>query len=130
MPRKSTKEDKNIYFKSREDAGYTREKACEIMNISQGTLERIEYGTQNATPYDVAAMADAYKKPSLPLLSNLNALNRDKDLLIDIASDGRIAEDELEGFSRITHDLEQMSVSIETMKLWIKSAVAIGAIQK
>ena len=64
MPRRSTKEDKNIYFKSREEAGYTREKACEIMNISQGTLERIEYGTQSATPYDVMIMADAYKKES------------------------------------------------------------------
>ena len=43
MGKKSTKENKNIYQTSREDAGLTREKASELMEfVSADRIEKIE----------------------------------------------------------------------------------------
>lgn len=66
MGRKSIKEDKNIYFKSRENAGMTRETAAEKLQfISADRIERIENERSVPHPDEVLAMADAYKNPSL-----------------------------------------------------------------
>ena len=43
MGKKSTKENKNIYQTSREEAGLTREKASELMEfVSADRIEKIE----------------------------------------------------------------------------------------
>ena len=66
MGKKSIKEDKNIYFQSREEAGLTRAQASEIMGfISESRIEKIESEKTTVQPEDVVAMAEAYKKPSL-----------------------------------------------------------------
>lgn len=33
--------------------------------VSASRIEKIEYGTQSPTPYDVIQMADCYKRPDL-----------------------------------------------------------------
>lgn len=66
MGKKSIKENKNIYFQSREDAGLTRAQASEIMGfISESRIEKIESEKVTVQPEDVVAMAEAYKKPGL-----------------------------------------------------------------
>ena len=66
MGRKSTKEEKTIYQRFREEAGLTREKASEQMDgISVARIEKIEYETQDPTPYDIVQMAKCYKRPDL-----------------------------------------------------------------
>ena len=119
MPRRSTKENKNIYFQSREEAGLTRAQASEATYISESRIEKIEYGQMQINPQDVVAMARAYKKPSLcnyycandceigkesvpelkitnlsqivlTLLSSINELNDEKDKLIRISADDKI----------------------------------------
>ena len=116
--------------------------------LSESRIEKIENGTLNAHPEDVILMADVYNKPELcnyfctnecqigkryvpqvqtvhdlpqiamELLSNLNSLNRDKERLIDITADGKITEDEKEDFELFRQHLSEMSLAIETLKLW------------
>ena len=120
MGRKSIKENKNIYFTSREEAGLTRAQASEkIGYISESRIEKIESGYTNAQPEDVLAFAQAYKKPSLcnyycshecrigqeqvpeikmqslseitlSMLASINSLYEQKSRIIEIAEDGKI----------------------------------------
>lgn len=116
--------------------------------LSASRIEKIENGSLNAHPEDVILMAKVYNKPelcnyfctkecqigekyvpvvetihdlpqiALELLSNLNALNRVKERIIDITADGRITDDELEDFELFRERLSEMSLAIETLKLW------------
>jgi transcriptional regulator with XRE-family HTH domain len=116
--------------------------------LSASRIEKIENGTLSAHPEDVLQMADVFNKPELcnyfcskecpigrkyvphvktvhdlpqitmELLSNLNALNRDKERVIDIAADGKIVESEREDFEVFRQHLTEMSLAIETLKLW------------
>ena len=115
MGKKSVKENKNIYFQCREEAGLTRAQASELMDfISESRIEKIENEKVTVQPEDVVAMAEAYRKPSLcnyycshecrigqeyvpevkisslaeislGILSSINSLGQQKDRLIEIA---------------------------------------------
>lgn len=157
MPRKSTKENKNIYFQAREEAGLTRAQASEATYISESRIEKIEYNQMQINPQDVVAMAKAYKKPSLcnyycandceigkesvpelkftnlsqivlTLLSSINKLSDDKETLIRIAADDKIEPHELSDFISIKKQLDEISVTIETLKLWLNQMIANGDI--
>lgn len=159
MPRRSTKENKNIYFQSREEAGLTRAQASEATYISESRIEKIEYGQMQINPQDVVAMARAYKKPSLcnyycandceigkesvpelkftnlsqivlTLLSSINELNDEKDKLIRISADDKIDPHELSDFVSIKTKLDEISVTIETLKLWLNQMIANGDISR
>ena len=60
---------------------------------------------------------------TVELLSKLNALNRDKDRIIDIAADGKIAADEMEDFNLFCQHLDDMKLAIETLRLWADKTV-------
>ena len=60
----------------------------------------------------------------MELLSNLNALNRDKERIIDITADGQISADEREDFELFREHLSEMSLAIETLKLWVDKELA------
>ena len=61
MGKQSTRENKTIYQLCREEKELTREKASELMaGVSSSRIEKIEYETQEPTPYDVVQMADCY----------------------------------------------------------------------
>ena len=160
MGRKSTKENKNIYQISRENANLTREAAAEQLKfISSDRIEKIENEKSYPHPDEIIAMADCYKNPSLcnyycshecsigreyvpevaakdlsmvtlEMLSTLNTLSKEKDLMIDIAADGEVTEDEMSDFLRIRNSLEDMSLAIESLKLWFENAIASGRIDK
>ena len=160
MGRKSTKENKNIYQISRENAGLTREAAAEQLEfISSDRIEKIENEKSNPPPDEILAMADCYKNPSLcnyycshecpigqqyvpevtakdlsvitlEMLSTLNTLSKEKDRMIDIAADGRVTEDEISDFLRIKDYLENMSLTIESLKLWVENTIASGEIDQ
>ncbi len=156
MSRTSTKEDKSIYQIARENAGMTRAEASEALEfISESSIEKIENGKTMAKPEDVIAMAKAYKCPnlcnqycsgeceigkltvpaikarslseiSLSVLSTLNSLEREKERLIEITEDGEITEDELEDFNRIHNELQKISVTADTLMMWMQNAIADG----
>ena len=152
MGRKSTRENKNIYQTSRENLGYSREMASEKMEfISSDRIEKIENERSLPYPNEILAMADAYKNPSLcnyfcshdcpigqkyvpeipmkelsqitlEMLASLNMLTKEKDRLIEITVDGKITSDELEDFNKIRDKLDQMSMIIDSLKLWVDHA--------
>ena len=159
MEKKTKDIESNVYYQARKRNGLTREKASELMDtISESRLERIEYGTANTLPEDVVEMAAAYNQPSLcnyycshecrigqdtvaeihpsnlaelslGIFNSLNALNAQKDRLMEIAEDGTIRDDEAEDFIKIQENLNKISITIESLKLWISQAVADGKIK-
>ena len=160
MGRKSIKDDKNIYFTSREEAGLTRAQASEFIGtISESRLEKLETDKISIQPEDVVDMARAYKKPELcnyycthecrigkdtvpevkssslseivlVMLSALNALDKQKSRLIDITADGVISDDELPDFVNIQKQLEQIDLTVEALKLWVSNTIAEGKIDQ
>lgn len=158
MGRKSTKENKNIYQISRENAGFTRESAAEALDfISPDRIEKIESEKSLPHPDEILAMADCYKNPSLcnyycshecpigqeyvpevkikdlsqitlEMLASLNIMDQAKNRLIEITVDGVISEDEKEDFERIQNQLAQISMAIDSLELWVQKAVIDGKI--
>lgn len=149
MGKHSTREHKNIYQLSREEQGLTREKASEKMDgVSASRIEKIEYELQEPTPYDVVQMADCYKKPELcnyycshrceigdryvpeieiselphiilETIASLNEISPLTGRLIQISRDGKISDDEIKDFAFISKKLDEVSLAINSLNLWI-----------
>ena len=158
MGRKSTKENKNIYQISREEVGLTREAAAEKMDyISSDRIEKIEYEKSLPHPDEILAMAECYKNPALcnyfcshecpigkeyvpevkmkelsqitlEVLASLNAIEKEKNRLIEITVDGEITEDEMEDFKEIQDRLSKISLAIDSLQLWVQKSIADGKI--
>ncbi len=156
MGRKSNKEDKSIYQEQREKLDLTREKASELIGfISPAKLEKIENGKVAVQPEDVIALADCYKAPELcnyycsqecPIgqqyvpeikvkdlaqiaietLNSLNKMNKEKDRLLEIVEDGQVTPDEYKDFFEIKKTLEKISLSVDTLQLWVDKSIADG----
>ena len=153
MARKSTKENKNIYQRTREGLGLTREEAADLMiTMSPERIEKIESERSGPHPDEVLLMSDQYKMPSLcnyycanqcPIgqqyvpeikikdlsqivletIASLNAMQKKKERLIEITVDGRISGDELAQFAKI-------SIAVETLQLWCERMLDTGAIDR
>ena len=160
MARISTKENKNIYHKTREAVHLTRETAGELLeSIPPERIEKIENERCLPHPDEVLVMAEKYKQPSLcnyycanqcpigqqyvpeikmkdlsqivlEMLASLNSMSRQKERLIEITVDGKIAGEELEDFIRIQEELERISIAVETLQLWSERMLATGAIDE
>ena len=158
MGRVSTRQNKNIYQRTREELGLTREKAEELLeSVTAERIEKIESEKSLPYPDEVLQMSEKYKTPllcnhycanqcpigqqyvpevkskdlsqiSLELLASLNAVSRQKDRLIEITADGEISDDQIEDFVRIQEDLERISVTVEGLQLWAERMLATGAI--
>lgn len=158
MGRKSTKENKNIYQISREEAGFTREAAAEVLEfISSDRIEKIENEKSLPHPDEILAMADCYKNPALcnyycshecpigqeyvpevklkdlsqitlEMLASLNSLEKEKSRLIEITVDGVISDDERKDFERIQDQLAQIAMAVDSLQLWVQKAIVDGKI--
>ena len=157
MGRISTKKQKTVYQTAREELDLSREKASELTYLEPYRIERIENEKMEETPWDVIAMADAYKKPELcnyycsqkcpigekytpeikvkdlsqvvlELLASLNSMRNKQERLIQITADGAIEKDELEDFVYIQKELEKISVTVETLQFWTERMLATGKI--
>lgn len=158
MARASTKENKNIYHKTRESSQLTREAASELLeSISAERIEKIENERSLPHPDEVLLMAEKYKQPSLcnyycanqcpigqqyvpeikikdlslivlEMLASLNSMSKQKERLIEITVDGKITSEELEDFIYIQEELERISIAVETLQLWSERMLATGVI--
>ena len=158
MARVSTKENKNIYHRTREGLKLTREAASELLeSIPPERIEKIENERSLPHPDEILVMSEKYKQPSLcnyycanqcpigqeyvpeikikdlsqivlEMLASLNAMHKQKDRLIEITADGTISADELEDFIFIQEELERISITVETLQLWSEKMLATGAI--
>ena len=59
---------------------------------------------------------------TLEVLNSLNRLQKKKDRLIEIAVDGVVHEDEQDDFRDILKELQSMSASASTLRLWLEQA--------
>lgn len=160
MPRISNKENKNIYFRRREELGLTREGASELLEtIPPERIEKIENERLEPRPDEVLLMAEKYKSPELcnyycskqcpigqqyvpevriqdlsqivlKMLSSLNSAQDNQRRLIDITADGVIDDDEIADFVDIQEELEKISITVEALQLWSKQMLANGAIDQ
>lgn len=160
MGKRSIKENKNIYQLSREAAGLTRDKAEELMEyVSAERIEKIESEKTLPHPDEVIKMAEVYKAPTLcnyfcthecPIgekyvsevtmkdlsqitletLASLNALEKAKTRFIEITVDGEISEDEITDFVKIQKEMDKISQTVASLKLWIDQTVADGKLDK
>ena len=151
MGRKSVKENKTVYQLYREEQGLTREAASELLEfISADRIEKIEGEKVLARPEEVMKMAEVYKKPglnnyfcteecpigmkyvqkvelkdlsqiTLEMLATLNALDKEKNRLIEITVDGVVSDDEEADFDAIRKRLDDMSRAISSLALWVDS---------
>lgn len=158
MGKKSIKENKNIYQLSREKLEFTREKASEQMAyISADRIEKIESEKSLPHPDEILAMAKCYKAPDLcnyycshecpigqekvpelkikdlsqivlEMLASLNAVDHEKNRLIEITVDGEISKDEMLDFVAIKNQLDKISLSVNTLQLWVDKTIADGKI--
>ena len=158
MARASTKENKNIYHKTRESLQLTREAAAELLeSISPERIEKIENERSLPHPDEVLIMAERYKQPSLcnhycanqcPIgqqyvpeikikdlsqivletIASLNAMQKKKERLIEINVDGTISDDEIGDFIYIQKELEKISIAVETLQLWCERMLDTGVI--
>ena len=161
MGRKSTKENKNIYQKRREDCGLTREAAEELLGyISADRIAKIESGKSFPHPDEVLAMAEKYGDPTLcnyycsnecaigqkyvpevkldnglsqivlEILNSLNSLQKGKERLIEITVDGRIEDSEIPDFIAIQKELDNISATVNALKLWAEKKLSEGKINR
>ena len=149
MGKQSTRDNKNIYQICREERGLTREKASENMiSVSASRIEKIEYELQEPTPYDIVQMADCYNRPDLcnyycshkcdigdryvpeievselsniilETIASLNEINPLTGRLVQIARDGKITDDEIKDFAYISKKLDEISLAIDSLNLWV-----------
>jgi len=158
MARASVKKNNNPYQVTREALGLTREKASELLEtISPERIEKIENERAEPHPDEVLVMAGKYRQPGLcnyycanqcpigqqyvpeikakdlsqivlEMLASLNAMNKQKERLIEITVDGKITGDEIQDFIFIQEELEKISIAVETLQLWSERMLATGAI--
>ncbi len=150
----------NYYTKIRKEANLTQQQASDKMQtISEDRLARIETEKIHITPDDILEMAQAYHKPDLcnyycthecpigkktmqsihaqelssiilQMLASLNTIEKEKNELIEITADGKISNNELPSFARIQKELDEISNTVETLKLWVEQTIANGDIDE
>ncbi len=158
MPKVSSKENKNIYFKRREELKLTRDQASELLeSISPERIEKIENERSNPHPDEILIMSDKYKAPELcnyycsnqcpigqqyvpevkvqdlsqivlRMIASLNSVQDSQRRFVEIAADGVIDDGEIEDFVNIQDELEKISITVETLQIWSEQMIANGVI--
>ncbi len=120
-------------------------------------LERIENGKFDITPDEVMLLAEIYGEPTLcnhycsnecpigekyvpeikvkdlsqivlEMLSSLNSMKKSQERLIEISADGVIDDEEIKDFVFIQKELERISITVETLQLWVEQMLSDGII--
>lgn len=121
--------------------------------IQPERLERIENGKFRITPEEVMLLAEIYGEPTLcnhycskecpigekyvpevkvkdltqivlEMLSSLNSMKKRQERFIEITADGIIEDDEIRDFVFIQKELEHISITVETLQLWVEQMLA------
>ena len=139
---------------SREEAEY------HLGYISADRIAKIESGKVQVQPDEVKKMSEVYGRPALcnhfctngreigkkyvpevkldtslsqivlEILSSLNSLQKSKERLIEISVDGVIADSEVPDFIAIQKELDNISVTVNALKLWAEKKLSEGKISR
>lgn len=122
-------------------------------------LERIENGKLEIHPEEVMLLSEIYGEPTLcnhycskecpigqkyvpeikvkdltqivlEMLSSLNSMKKSQERLIEITADGIIDDEEIKDFVFIQKELERISITVETLQLWVEQMIAEDKIDK
>ena len=134
----------------RNELGYSREKAAELIGIKHDRLEKIENNkVQSIEPFEVVNMAAAYGKPDLcnyycihecdigtkygrestvkdlahiavDTLTSLNKLDASRIRLLEIVEDDKVTEDEMEDFLKIRAMIEKIAATADSLKYYME----------
>lgn len=144
-----SKEKINAYKEKRKETIGSREAAAGLMGMSDDKLERIENGKQHPNAQDILIMSETYKAPELcnhfchfdceigqkyvpeirqeelpyivmELLSGLYESEELGKLIIKIAGDNEITDDEIDDLVTVQFKLEKISMAIEALQLCIE----------
>lgn len=147
------------YKEKRKEMSLSREKASEMLAMSDDKLERIENGKQIPYPEDVLLMSEKYSAPELcnyycshqcaigerftqeipstelpsivvKLLDSIYDVEDIDKLLVGITADEKISEDEIPDMALVQHTLEQLAVMTEALKLNIQKKISTGEIDR
>ena len=66
----------------------------------------------------------------LELLNSFNSLQKSKERLIEISVDGRIEDSEISDFITIQKKLDNISVTVNALKLWAEKKISEGKINQ
>lgn len=135
----------NIYKNARKSAGFTQEKAAQLLSVSVDSLRDYEQ-SQRPVPSDVAsAMCDVYQAPYLAVqhlrLSSelgkrvvpkiefknlpeaclcvqvkLNKFVAKQEALMEIAADGKVTEEEEAEWNEIIDKMNELIVAMSNMR--------------
>lgn len=64
----------------------------------------------------------------LETLASLNSISEKRNRLIEITVDGKITDDEIKDFISIKKELENISMTIDSLKLWTELMLSNGFI--
>ena len=121
--------------------------------ISADRIEKIESEKSLPHPDEILAMAQCYKAPDLcnyycshkcvigdryvpeievselpdiilETIASLNEINPLTSRLIQIARDGKITDDEIHDFALISKRLDEVSLAIDSLNLWVDKTVS------
>lgn len=127
--------------------------------IKYERIERIETDKFDPTPEEVYHMSLVYKMPELcnyycthqcgigkksvpeikmkdlsqiilGMLASLNSMQRKQERLIEITEDGEISDEELKDFVYIQKELDRITMTVNTLRLWSEQQLAVGKIDK
>ena len=145
------KETRKKHGMTREDVC---DRACIENNpIQPERLERIENGKFDILPSEVLLLSKIYGEPTLcnhycskecpigieyvpeikvkdlaqivlEMLSSLNSMKKRQERLIEITADGAIDDNEIKDFVSIQQELERISVTVESLQLWVEKMLA------
>lgn len=139
---------------SREEAEYR------LGYISADRIAKIENGKTQIQPDEVRRMSEVYGQPALcnhfctkecdigkkyvpqvklnsslsqivlEILSSFNSLQKGKERLIEISVDGMIADNEIPDFIAIQKELDNISMTVNALKLWAEKKISEGKINR
>lgn len=147
------------YKEKRKEMSLSREKAAEMLAMSDDKLERIENGRQIPYPEDVLLMSEKYGSPELcnyycshqcaigekftkeipagdlpsivvKLLDSIYDVEDIDKLLVGITADEKISEEEIPDMAMVQYTLEQLSIMTEALKMNIRKKMSSGEIDK
>jgi len=64
----------------------------------------------------------------LEMLASLNSMRSRQERLIEITVDGKVEKDEVADLVDIQEELEKISITVETLQLWVEQQLASGKI--
>lgn len=108
--------DKNINLKTSSILSMCNHYCTNICKIGQYEIEEVHIK-------DISQI-------TLETLVSLNKISNKSGRLAEITVDGKITQDELYDFISIKHDLEQISMTIDSLKLWTEQMLSNGSIDE